>query len=229
MARALKTKQPRSSVDRFLQKAQISEALAQMDLEGQASALPLSQLETYVSEAHTLAPVQIQAPEQAPRILREAPLHSTPQITIQVSLSSRPNQPQASLSASVSTPAAAVVLQSLPAEPASQPKIKLVSARPESATGQQSLRSRDFLLGRQHEDVLRQMREIISRENGVDLSQSHLMRALLVALADVTPAVKRELSHLGPLKRPPNGVQYEGERAQLEVTLKNVILSAMRG
>ncbi len=232
MARALKTKQPRSSVDRFLEKAQISGALAQMDFEEEISAPPLSQLESYVAEAATVeARIQQQPetsraiPRETPKEIKEAPLVPTPHMRPNISLAPQGNSPAI-------TPASlAVELRHQPEQP---PKFKLVSAnlqsaRPGNATGLQNLRPRDFVLGRQHEDVLRQLREIISRENGVDLSHSHLMRALLVALADVMPAVRRELSRVGQLKRPANGSQHEAEREQLETTLKNVILSAMRG
>jgi len=108
------------------------------------------------------------------------------------------------------------------------PKREQVAPK-EVSRSRQQLRPKEFLLARNQEEVLRQVKETLAQETGADLSASHILRALLLGLVEALPSVRRELSRLGPINRPPNGAEHEHEREQLEHRLKEAMMRGIRG
>src|SRR6516225_4742791 len=93
-------------------------------------------------------------------------------------------------------------------------------------TGETPTIKREFILTPQADETLKHLVDLFSRATGTQVTNSHLLRAALKALAEAMPAIERGASELGPLKRPSNARGREAERERYEEAIARAISRA---
>jgi hypothetical protein len=101
-------------------------------------------------------------------------------------------------------------------------------AAPAGATGETPDVKREFILTQTADDTLGHVVTLYSKATGTQVSNSHFLRALLKALAQVLPDLEREAWQLGRLRRPSNARGREAEREEYERTLAGALLRGLR-
>jgi hypothetical protein len=87
---------------------------------------------------------------------------------------------------------------------------------------------REFILTPLTDDTLQDVVRLFSRAIGTDLTNSHMLRVILKAVAHAMPVLEREVSQLGKLKRPSNARTSQLEREEFERKLAAAVVSAFR-
>ena len=87
---------------------------------------------------------------------------------------------------------------------------------------------REFILTPLTDDTLQDVVRLFSRAIGTDLTNSHMLRVILKAVAHAMPVLEREVSQLGKLKRPSNARTSQLEREEFERKLAAVLVAAFR-
>jgi hypothetical protein len=85
-----------------------------------------------------------------------------------------------------------------------------------------------FILTPLADHTLRDAVTLFSRATGTDMTNSHLFRVLLKAVAHAMPEIEREVAQLGKLKRPSNARTNQVEREEFERKLAAAVVSAFR-
>jgi hypothetical protein len=95
-------------------------------------------------------------------------------------------------------------------------------------TGETPTIKREFILTPQADETLKHLVDVFSRATGTQVTNSHLLRAALKALAEAMPAIERGASELGRLKRPSNARGREAERERYEEAIARALSQASR-
>jgi hypothetical protein len=203
MAKALKKPQPMSSVDRFFANASFDGALAQSGGEIEAAGAPEAP-----SEVESVPPVEaatkatILEPPPAPRPAVTSVATRTIEATKPVSPHIMPAREQ----------------------PTSRGHVLSLVQR----TGEPVDRQREFQLTRTTDETLEDLIVLYKRATGADLTRSHVLRAVLKAVAEQMPHLKRTAANIGPLRRPSNAKGFEEAREEFEEAIKEAFLHGMR-
>ena len=120
------------------------------------------------------------------------------------------------------------------AVPRPQPVAKVVGEirpfpRTGEATGEPANVTREFVLTPSANKTLDELIGIYEAATGADLTRSHVLRAVLMAVRDALPAIKSEARHIGPLKRPSNARGCEADRDEFERQIAQAFKAGMRG
>lgn len=118
---------------------------------------------------------------------------------------------------SAATPDAPALVQSTPT---------LCDATP-SHTAPASI-PRQFLLSVECDTALKAIQLVFADAAGIHLRQSELLRAILIAMDQLLPGIRREATNLGRMRRPKNDRQSEQAQEALERRIADVLLTACR-
>ncbi len=99
-------------------------------------------------------------------------------------------------------------------------------ARP--ATGELANITRQFILTESTDEILRQLVQLYSRAAGSQLTNSHILRAILKGISHAMPEIEREAERLGKIKRPRNIRGKEHERELFERKITSAFMAGMR-
>lgn len=210
MAKALKKKQPYSSVDRFFSGASLEDALAPQTVEQ-----PPAPKDEHEGSR--------EAPQEATRADAErspkspAPASALPDAAREV-------QPTAEAPAPI-----ARVFEVAEQKPASR-TMRIVPPRAESQamrTAEPVDRQREFQLTRTTDETLEDLILVYKRATGAEVTRSHVLRAILKAIAERMPELKREAEAIGPLRRPSNARGFEEAREEFEDQIKGAFLKGI--
>lgn len=95
-------------------------------------------------------------------------------------------------------------------------------------TGEPIDRQREFQLTRSTDETLEELVTMYKRATGAELTRSHVLRAVLKAVAEQMPALRAEAAGVGPLRRPSNAKGFEEAREEFEEQIKEAFLRGMR-
>jgi hypothetical protein len=210
MAKALKKKQPYSSVDRFFSGASLDAALAPQEEEPQVE--PIA--EEVVTEAKFAEEpmVEVTAPQPEIVVPAPAPFAAPPVFTESRVLpkAERRLPPQ----------------ERPVAQKVSRPAMTIVPPRaaPQERTAEPVDRQREFQLTRSTDETLEDLVLLYKRATGAEVTRSHILRAVLKAIAERMPALKREAEAIGPLRRPSNARGFEEAREEFEEQIKTAFV-----
>lgn len=210
MAKALKKKQPYSSVDRFFSGASLQDALAPQAVEHPPA--PKDEL-----EGASMAP-QVATEADAARSPESPAPKSTPAVTA-------PMVQQSAEAPAHITRANEVAEQ----RPASR-TMRIVPPRAESQairTAEPVDRQREFQLTRTTDETLEDLILVYKRATGAEVTRSHVLRAILKGIAERMPELKREAQAIGPLRRPSNAKGFEEAREEFEDQIKEAFLKGI--
>jgi hypothetical protein len=87
---------------------------------------------------------------------------------------------------------------------------------------------REFILTQLTDNTLQDAVRLFSRAIGTDLTNSHMLRVILKAVAHAMPVLEREVSQLGKLRRPSNARTSQLEREEFERKLASAVVAALR-
>lgn len=87
---------------------------------------------------------------------------------------------------------------------------------------------RQFLLSAKSDGVLKRLQHVFAANTGLELRQSELLRAMLLAVEQLMPEIESESAAVGPLHRPKNGRGSEPAQSMLERRIGEVVLIAAR-
>jgi hypothetical protein len=87
---------------------------------------------------------------------------------------------------------------------------------------------REFVLTQRTDDTVQDVVRLFARAIGTDLTNSHMLRVILKAVAHAMPVLEREVLQIGKLKRPSNARTSQLEREEFERKLAAVVVSAFR-
>lgn len=99
---------------------------------------------------------------------------------------------------------------------------------PAQPTGETPRVKREFLLTGSADETLGDLTALLSKATGTDVTNSHFLRAVLLALRHALPEVEREAWQVGGLRRPSNARGREAEREAYERALAAVLLRGLR-
>jgi hypothetical protein len=88
--------------------------------------------------------------------------------------------------------------------------------------------TRQFILTETTDEILRQLVQLYSRAAGSQLTNSHILRAILKGIAHAMPEIEREAERLGRIKRPRNIRGKEHEREIFERKISSAFMAGMR-
>jgi len=103
-----------------------------------------------------------------------------------------------------------------------------VRNRARTATGELANITRQFILTESTDEVLQQLVQLYSRAAGSQLTNSHVLRAILKGIAHAMPELEREVGRMGKIKRPQNIRGKEHERESFEQKIAVAFTSGMR-
>jgi len=106
--------------------------------------------------------------------------------------------------------------------------LEIVQSRARTATGELANITRQFILTESTDEILRQLVQLYSRAAGSQLTNSHILRAILKGIAHAMPEIEREAERLGRIKRPRNIRGKEHEREIFERKISSAFMSGMR-
>lgn len=199
MAKALKKKQPMSSVERFFSGASMDAALAPQ------AAVEDEPFEGRASEDFEPA---AEPPEEE---LAAAP------------------EPAAPPPAAVEPPAPKLaVVAEKPARPAMAivpPRAEASTGR----VVEPADRQREFQLTRSADETLEDLVLIYKRATGAEVARSHVLRAILKGIAERMPDLRREAQAIGPLRRPSNAKGFEEAREEFEERICDAFVRGLGG
>ena len=95
-------------------------------------------------------------------------------------------------------------------------------------TGETPCIKREFILTPQADNTLRDLVDAFSRATGTQVTNSHLFRSLLRAVALSMPHIESEAQALGRIKRPSNARGREAERERYEGAIAKAITDALK-
>jgi hypothetical protein len=98
----------------------------------------------------------------------------------------------------------------------------------ESLTETPTIR-RQFILTPSADLTLKHMIALYSKATGSELTNSHVLRALLKAVEHAMPQLEHEAEQMGKLKRPKNDRANEAHRDEFERKLASCIVAGMQG
>ena len=98
----------------------------------------------------------------------------------------------------------------------------------ESLTETPTIR-RQFILTPSADLTLKHMVALYSKATGSELTNSHVLRALLKAIEHAMPQLEHEAEQMGKLKRPKNDRANEAHRDEFERKLASCIVTGMHG
>jgi hypothetical protein len=98
----------------------------------------------------------------------------------------------------------------------------------ESLTETPTIR-RQFILTPSADLTLKHMVALYSKATGSELTNSHVLRALLKAIEHAMPQLEHEADQMGKLKRPKNDRANEAHRDEFERKLAACIVAGMHG
>ena len=102
------------------------------------------------------------------------------------------------------------------------------AARPDANSDISPNIKREFILTPRTDDTVQDVVRLFSRAIGTDLTNSHMLRVILKAVAHAMPVLEREVLQIGKLKRPSNARTSQLEREEFERKLAAVLVSAFR-
>jgi hypothetical protein len=208
MAKALKKRQPYSSVDRFFSGASLEDALGPQEVDEAKS--PKAGDEGAIAAAVEAA---VSAPE--PSLASPTPEPETPS-----SLAEPPSSKQVVIpGAESNTRQARQAITVMPQREA--------SPAPAMRTAEAVDRQREFQLTRSADETLEDLILMYKRATGAEVTRSHVLRAILKAIAARMPELKREAQAIGPLRRPSNARGFEEAREEFEDQIKESFVRAM--
>jgi hypothetical protein len=88
---------------------------------------------------------------------------------------------------------------------------------------------RQFILTPSADLTLKHMVALYSKATGSELTNSHVLRALLKAIEHAMPQLEHEAEQMGKLKRPKNDRANEAHRDEFERKLASCIVAGMNG
>ena len=88
---------------------------------------------------------------------------------------------------------------------------------------------RQFILTPSAALTLKHMVALYSKATGSELTNSHVLRALLKAIEHAMPQLEHEAEQMGKLKRPKNDRANEAHRDEFERKLASCIVAGMHG
>ena len=100
--------------------------------------------------------------------------------------------------------------------------------RARTATGELANITRQFILTESTDEVLQQLVQLYSRAAGSQLTNSHVLRAILKGISHSMPELEREVGRMGKIKRPQNIRGKEHERESFEQKIAAAFVSGMR-
>lgn len=100
--------------------------------------------------------------------------------------------------------------------------------RARGATGEIANITRQFIVTESTDEILRQLVQLYSRAAGSQLTNSHVLRAILKGVAHAMPELEREAERLGRIKRPRNVRGKEHERELFERRITTAFMAGMR-
>ena len=103
-----------------------------------------------------------------------------------------------------------------------------VRNRARAATGELANITRQFILTESTDEVLQQLVQLYSRAAGSQLTNSHVLRAILKGIVHAMPELEREVGRMGKIKRPQNIRGKEHERESFEKKIAAAFVSGMR-
>ena len=211
MAKALKKKQPYSSVDRFFSGASLQDALGPHEVD-EVKSSDEADKETLAAAVEAA----VMAPETSPALPKPEP--TTTSSLAEPPSSNRVAPPRAERVASELKPA--------------RPTITIVPQRAESPapamrTAEPVDRQREFQLTRSADETLEDLILMYKRATGAEVTRSHVLRAILKGIAERMPELKREAQAIGPLRRPSNAKGFEEAREEFEDQIKEAFLKGI--
>jgi hypothetical protein len=100
--------------------------------------------------------------------------------------------------------------------------------RGRGATGEIANITRQFIVTESTDEILKQLVQLYSRAIGSQLTNSHVLRAILKGVAHAMPELEREAERLGRIKRPRNVRGKEHERELFERRIATAFMAGMR-
>jgi hypothetical protein len=88
---------------------------------------------------------------------------------------------------------------------------------------------RQFILTPSADLTLKHMVALYSKATGSELTNSHVLRALLKAIEHAMPQLEHEAEQMGKLKRPKNDRANEAHRDEFERKLASCMVAGMHG
>jgi len=88
---------------------------------------------------------------------------------------------------------------------------------------------RQFILTPSADLTLKHLVALYSKATGSELTNSHVLRALLKAIEHAMPQLEHEADQMGKLKRPKNDRANEAHRDEFEQKLASCIVAGMHG
>jgi hypothetical protein len=206
MAKALKKPQPMSSVDRFFANASLDAALARADAEPKPAPPTAEGTAVRTADAGVANDFDAQARESDV----EAPLA----------------RPAGGIGAGkIEAPSSAAYQGKAADELTTRGQVLSLVQR----TGEPVDRQREFQLTRTTDETLEDLVLLYKRSTGAELTRSHVLRAVLKAVAERMPQLKRTATGIGPLRRPSNAKGFEDAREEFEEEIKRAFLQGMHG
>src|SRR6516162_5590596 len=87
---------------------------------------------------------------------------------------------------------------------------------------------REFVLTPLADYILQDTVRLFSKAIGTDITNSHMLRVILKAVAHSMPVLEKEVLQIGKLKRPSNARASQLDREEFERKLAAVLVSAFR-
>ena len=100
--------------------------------------------------------------------------------------------------------------------------------RTRGATGELANITRQFIVTESTDEILKHLVQLYSRAVGSQLTNSHVLRAILKGVAHTMPELEREAERLGRIKRPRNVRGKEHERKLFEKRIATAFMAGMR-
>jgi len=204
MAKALKKKQPYSSVDRFFSGASLDAALAPQENEVERA----DDIEVEEDLSAEATEPELPVVQPAPAVV--APVFSESRTLPKVERRLSPQEPPA-------------------VQKVTRPAMKIVPPRaePQERTAEPVDRQREFQLTRSTDETLEDLVLLYKRATGSEITRSHILRAVLKAIAERMPELKREAEAIGPLRRPSNARGFEEAREEFEDQIKTAFIKGI--
>ena len=98
-----------------------------------------------------------------------------------------------------------------------------------TARGEMVDRKREFRLTKSTDETLEEFVTLYKHATGSDLTRSHVLRAVVKAIGEAMPTLRREAEKIGPLKRPSNAKGCEDRREEFEGSITDAFKRGMRG
>jgi hypothetical protein len=95
-------------------------------------------------------------------------------------------------------------------------------------TGETANITRQFILTATTDETLKRLIAVYNRASGANLTNSHVLRAILKGVAHAMPELEREATKLRVLKRPSNARGKEALREEFEQKLAVAFVAGMR-